>query len=34
NGDGYLAYEVCWQIVKGKYKTRIIGEPLWPYIIP
>jgi len=27
NGDGYLVYEVCWQIVKGKYKTRIIGEP-------
>ena len=27
NGDGYLAYEVCWQIVKGVYKTRIIGEP-------
>ena len=26
NGDGYLAYEVCWQIVKGEYKTRIIGE--------
>ena len=34
NGDGANAYEVCWQIVKGKYKTRIIGEPLWPYIIP
>ena len=28
NGDGYLVYEVCWQIVKGEYKTRIIGEPL------
>ena len=27
NGDGYLAYKVCWQIVKGEYKTRIIGEP-------
>ena len=27
NGDGYLAYEVCWQIVKGEYKTRIIGQP-------
>ena len=27
NGDGYLAYEVCWQIVKGEYKTRIVGEP-------
>ncbi len=23
----YLAYEVCWQIVKGEYKTRIIGQP-------
>ena len=28
NGNGYLVYEVCWQIVKGEYKTRIIGEPL------
>ena len=28
NGSGYLVYEVCWQIVKGEYKTRIIGEPL------
>ena len=28
NGDGYLAYEVCWQIVKDKYITRIIGLPL------
>ena len=28
NGDGANAYEVCWQIVKGEYKTRIIGEPL------
>ena len=27
NGDGYLVYEVCWQIVKGEYKTRIIGQP-------
>ena len=27
NGDGAYAYEVCWQIVKGEYKTRIIGEP-------
>ena len=26
-GDGANAYEVCWQIVKGEYKTRIIGEP-------
>ena len=27
NGDGANAYEVCWQIVKGEYKTRIVGEP-------
>ena len=27
-GDGANAYKVCWQIVKGVYKTRIIGEPL------
>ena len=27
-GDGANAYKVCWQIVKGQYKTRIIGEPL------
>jgi len=27
NGSGANAYEVCWQIVKGEYKTRIIGEP-------
>ena len=27
NGEAGLAYEVCWQIVKGEYKTRIIGEP-------
>ncbi len=27
-GDGANAYEVCWQIVKGEYKTRIIGLPL------
>ena len=27
NGDGAYVYEVCWQIVKGEYKTRIIGEP-------
>ena len=26
-GDGANAYKVCWQIVKGVYKTRIIGEP-------
>ena len=24
NGDGANAYKVCWQIVKGEYKTRII----------
>ena len=27
NGSGAYAYEVCWQIVKSEYKTRIIGEP-------
>ena len=27
NGSGAYAYEVGWQIVKGEYKTRIIGEP-------
>ena len=27
NGEAGLAYQVCWQIVKGEYKTRIIGEP-------
>ena len=27
NGSGANAYEVCWQIVKGEYKTRIIGKP-------
>ena len=26
-GDGANAYKVCWQIVKGEYKTRIIGQP-------
>ena len=26
-GDGAFSYKVCWQIVKGEYKTRIIGEP-------
>ena len=26
-GDGANAYKVCWQIVKGEYKTRIIGDP-------
>ena len=28
NGDAGLAYQVCWQIVKDKYITRIIGQPL------
>ena len=28
NGEAGLAYQVCWQIVKDKYITRIIGEPL------
>ena len=28
NGDASLAYQVCWQIVKGEYITRIIGLPL------
>ena len=27
NGNGAFSYKVCWQIVKGEYKTRIIGEP-------
>ena len=27
NGSGAFSYEVCWQIVKGEYKTRIVGEP-------
>ena len=27
-GDGANSYKVCWQIVKGEYKTRIVGEPL------
>ena len=26
-GDGANAYKVCWQIVKGEYKTHIIGQP-------
>ena len=26
NGDASLAYQVCWQIVKGEYITRIIGQ--------
>ena len=28
NGDASFAYQVCWQIVKGEYITRIVGEPL------
>ena len=28
NGEAGLSYQVCWQIVKGEYKTRIIGLPL------
>ena len=28
NGDASWAYIVCWQIVKDKYITRIIGQPL------
>ena len=28
NGEAGLAYQVCWQIVKGEYITRIIGLPL------
>ena len=28
NGEAGLSYQVCWQIVKGEYKTRIIGQPL------
>jgi len=28
NSEAGLFYQVCWQIVKGEYKTRIIGEPL------
>ena len=28
NGEAGLAYQVCWQIVKDKYITRIIGQPL------
>ena len=27
NGSGAFSYQVCWQIVKGEYKTRIVGEP-------
>ena len=26
NGEAGLAYQVCWQIVKGEYITRIIGQ--------
>ena len=28
NSENALAYEVCWQIVKGEYKGRVIGYPL------
>ena len=28
NSEAGLFYQVCWQIVKGEYKTRIIGLPL------
>ena len=28
NGEAGLSYQVCWQIVKDKYITRIIGLPL------
>mgnify|MGYP000735624079 CR=1 FL=1 len=28
NGNDSVQYDVCWQIVKGVYKTRIIGESL------
>ena len=28
NSEAGLSYQVCWQIVKGKYITRIIGLPL------
>ena len=28
NSENASAYEVCWQIVKGEYITRIVGEPL------
>ena len=28
NSEAAFVYQVCWQIVKGEYKTRIIGEPL------
>ena len=28
NSENASAYEVCWQIVKGEYITRIIGQPL------
>ena len=28
NSEASFVYQVCWQIVKGEYKTRIIGEPL------
>ena len=28
NSEASFVYQVCWQIVKGEYKTRIIGLPL------
>ena len=28
NSENASAYEVCWQIVKGEYKGRVIGYPL------
>ena len=28
NSEAGLSYQVCWQIVKDKYITRIIGQPL------
>ena len=28
NSEASFVYQVCWQIVKGEYKTRIIGQPL------
>ena len=26
--EASFVYQVCWQIVKGEYITRIIGQPL------
>jgi len=28
NSEASFVYQVCWQIVKGEYITRIIGQPL------